>query len=1227
MSNHHHRVPIGSTDFYRPQEPQHPALDRIVADLQIPLEKIDVIRLYDIFNLPEAALDTVIRWTLSDPGIRGPLAALPPCDYSFAYEYLPGQFDQCADSAAICIGLTVPEARAVRVQTSKILCFHSARPLKEEEKAALKRFFINPLSEREKDLNAVPELHGAGASPETVRHYANFRDWSEDERENWRREQGLALTGADLALVQQYFQGQGRDPTETEIKILDTYWSDHCRHSTFATVLEEVQFPASPFGRQLQHSFAEFVKANGKDNCCLMDLATIDARVRRRRGQLPDVEFSPEINACSVFVEVDEDGERRPWLLQFKNETHNHPTEIEPYGGASTCIGGAIRDPLAGRAYVYQACRLSGSGDPREPIAQTLPGKLPQLVIAQGSALGASSYGNQIGLATGQVREFYHPGYKAKHMELGAVVGAVPVEHVRRREPRPGDLVLLLGGLTGRDGCGGATGSSKAQHQSSLTVSAAEVQNGNAPEERKLQRLFSKKEFAEKIRRCNDFGAGGVSVAVGELAAGLNIDLDQIPVKYQGLGPTELAISESQERMAIVIDPKDEAAIKALAAAENLNATVIAEVSAAETLTMRWRGQPVVHLQRSFLDSNGARAVQKGVAVADFNPRPDYFADGSWPENLKQLLADPNHADQQGLGDRFDHSVGAGSVLLPYGGQWQRSPSEASVYLLPTRGATSTASILAYGFNVAESAANPYLGAYLAVVEATARLVACGGGRAHYSLQEYFPRLATEPQRWGQALAALLGAHDALQGLESCAIGGKDSMSGSFNDLHVPPTLVAFAVGTVNVEQVRSPEFKRAGDRLYRLRCPSDEFGRPDLAIFQANNEFLRQHNGQLQSIRAIRAGGLALALYECALGNGLGVNVRAAELFRPEYGGYLISSRDELPAFGNLQYLGEVSAEGTLTINGASAPLAELYGQARATLAGVYELFAPADTRPAPTLATQSQPLRLPSLKRAQPRVCLPVFFGMNSELDTARAFRNAGALVQESVFCQRPGTNDLEESLQRLEKTIDNSEIFVLCGGFSAGDEPDGSAKFIVNVLNSPRLREALERFRARDGLMLGICNGFQALLKGGFFDTATGEVATLVHNRIGRHVSRLATTVVSNNHSPWLRDFAIGQGHEVEFSHGEGQFLASAAQLQRFIDRGQIAFQYADPQTLQPSYDVRFNPNGSLLAVEGLISADGRILGKMGHSERQRANTHRNFPQLRRQDIFSQGVRAFQ
>ncbi|MDO4436148.1 MAG: phosphoribosylformylglycinamidine synthase [Cardiobacteriaceae bacterium] len=1197
--------------------------------------------LYDLHHCPLEVFEQTNAQAkvFADPITDIAQSALPEGDFTLIIEPLAGQFDQRADSAEQCLKLLAPEFAGVRVLSAVAWVFTGN--VSAEEQSALRHYLINPIETREKDL-AQTELPIPQRAPD-VPTFEGFCALDASALQAFHQAQSLSMTLADLALVQRYFQSENREPSETEIRVLDTYWSDHCRHTTFATHLQAFEFPESALGAALKADFEDYNtkrfaiygdKAE-KRPYTLMDLATIDAKYQRQAGALDDVEFSAEVNACSVFVEVDEEGKTEKWLLQFKNETHNHPTEIEPFGGAATCIGGAIRDPLSGRAYVYQAMRVSGCADPREALSETLAGKLPQRLIAQGAAAGSSSYGNQIGLATGQIVEYYHEGYKAKHMEVGAVVAAVPAHHVKREEPQAGDVVLLIGGATGRDGCGGATGSSKSQHGNSLQESAAEVQKGNAPEERKLQRLFRQSAFASRIKRCNDFGAGGVSVAIGELADGLDINLDLIPVKYQGLSGTELAISESQERMAIVVSPNDVALMQALAAAENLNATAIATITDDATLTMRHREQVIVSLKRAFLDSNGATVQQNLVRLP--NTLPQIVTEPeNWQSALHDQLSTLAFADQRGLGDRFDHSVGASCVLLPYGGKTQRSPVEASVYALPTETTTHTASILAHGFNPHISSQSAYHGGLLAVIDATSRVVATGGNarKTHYSLQEYFRRLGQNAENWGQVFAALLGAHHALSALNRAAIGGKDSMSGSFQDLHVPPTLIAFAVTTVHTDNVISPEFKATGDYVYLLTCRQDDLQRPVLSDFIRNNDFIFQQNqlGNIKSARAIRHGGVIQALYESALGNEIGVSIQYDKLFAPQYGAYLITSAEKLSAEG-LIFLGQTIAEPELRINGKVEPLSALYQTAVSVLHDVYPLYEAAEETEALLLATSqtSKALWVPSTKVAKPRVCLPVFFGMNSELDTRRAFERNGAVASE-VLIRNRSFDEVEESLNALEKTLKMSQILVISGGFSAGDEPDGSGKFIANILSSDKIRSAIDEFLARDGLILGICNGFQALIKTGLLthsriQTPQAHEPTLAHNRIRRHIARVATTVVANNHSVWLRDFAVGQLHDVSFSHGEGRFYANQSALDLLLQNGQIAFQYANPESALPSQDPRHNPNGSVYAIEGITSPCGRILGKMGHSERHNP-THGqlNFPHFRDQNIFKAGVQAF-
>ena len=1221
-----------------------PLFAKLREQLHLPvLTGLDTLAVYDVHDCPPDLLPLAVSRVFSDPVGDESVDGLPSCDFALVVEPLPGQFDQRADSAEQCLRLLDGRFADTRVTSAVAYCFHG--DLDAAAREALRAYLINPIEAREKDL-AQTALPAHQPAPPVPRHQG-FTALDEAGLAAFHRAQGLAMTLADLALVQRYFQGEGRDPSETEIRVLDTYWSDHCRHTTFATELRDITFPDSAFGQALAADFRHYQdkrravfgdKADSRA-LTLMDLATIDARYRRQTGELADVEFSAEVNACSVFIDVDDstvaDGKPQKWLLQFKNETHNHPTEIEPFGGAATCIGGAIRDPLSGRAYVYQAMRLSGAADPREDIADTLPGKLPQIAIAQGSAAGASSYGDQIGLATGQIVEVYHPGYKAKHMEVGAVVAACPAAQVKREEPAPGDVVLLIGGATGRDGCGGATGSSREQHGDSLTESAAEVQKGNAPEERKLQRLFRNADFSRRVKRCNDFGAGGVAVAIGELADGLDIDLDAVPVKYLGLSGTELAISESQERMAVVIDAADAAHMIALAAAENLSATPVATVTGDATLTMRWQGDTIVSLKRAFLDSNGAPSVQESVAIAEPQGASPLQTPAvtSWKAALEAQLATLPFASQRGLGDRFDHSVGAACVLLPYGGLTLRTPAEASVYALPTEGDTSIASILAYGFHPDIGAWSPYHGGLYAVVDALSRLVACGGdaGQAYFSLQEYFRRLGSDATNWGLPYAALLGAHHALNALSRAAIGGKDSMSGTFHDLHVPPTLIAFAVAAVNRHQVTSPEFKAAGHHLYWLRCPRDAQDRPDFAVFAANNAFVHQHivSGAIASARAIRHGGVLQAIHEASLGNRIGVDIAALpDAFLPEYGGYLLASAEKLPEQAHLHYLGITTSTPELAIGDERAAIDELAAIADGVLADIYPLYTAHDKE---TLQVASAPRSYTrkSLGIARPQVVLPVFPGTNSELDTARAFRRNGADVSESLILNRNHA-DIEQSLQALEKRIGASQILVLAGGFSAGDEPDGSGKFMANVLANPRIRDAILGLLARDGLVLGICNGFQALVKSGLlpygdFRTPQAGDATLTHNVIARHVAHVASTVIANNHSPWLADFRVGDIHDVDFSHGEGRFVASRAVLDTLVANGQVATQYCDPQSGTPSMEPRYNPNGSMLAIEGLMSPCGRIFGKMGHSERHLVGGKRNYPDFRTQNIFASAINA--
>lgn len=1218
----------------------HNELNNLITALK--LEKsisLTKVIIYDLFNFPtEFSENKQYKSIFIDPITDNQLNQLPNADFWVVIQPLSGQFDQKADSAEQCLQFIDKSFANTKITTAVAYGFHGQ--FSEKEQAEIKKYLINPIESCEKNLD-LTELPKISKAKDVVIHN-DFNNFNQEEIINFHKNQNLAMTIDDLLFVQQYFQKKHRNPTETEIKVLDTYWSDHCRHTTFNTQLKNITFPDNKLAKRMQKDLSDVISKakkiygeNHQRGLSLMEIATIQAKHQRQIGELNDVEFSAEINACSVFVDVD-NGANNPekWLLQFKNETHNHPTEIEPYGGAATCIGGAIRDPLSGRAYVYQAMRISGSADPREPVSSTINGKLPQRLIGQLASEGASSYGNQIGLATGKIVEFYHSGYKAKHMELGAVVAAVPYENVYRDTPKAGDIVLLIGGATGRDGCGGATGSSKNQNQDSLQQSAAEVQKGNPPEERKLQRLFRDKSFTQKIKRCNDFGAGGVAVAIGELADGLTIDLDKVPVKYQGLSGTELAISESQERMAVVVDAKDVEFMVEKASKENLWATPVATICKEPILTMTWQGKTIVELDRDFLDTAGIKNTQNQVNIPDNNYQPKKF-NQSGLDTLKQQLQQLDFADQRGLGDRFDHSVGASCVLLPFGGKNRTSPSPASVYLLPTDHSTSTASILSFGFNPEISNQSPYHGGILAVVEAVSRAVSVGANfeKLHFSLQEYFRKLKN-PKDWGLALASVLGAHHALSKLNRAAIGGKDSVSGSFNDLNVPTSLIAFAVGVINADFVVSPEFKKANHHIYWLKCPIDNDNLPDFENFIANNHYLHKQiiDKKIASANPINKGGLLYAVYQSCLGNQIGAKINTNQnVNQTEYGGYLISSENTLPNQQNLEYLGVTTKEYLLDLNNQNEKINDLFNIANQTLADIYPYNPSHLDEKNISIPLLNRPVKS-TIKKiggfAKPRVLLPIFAGTNSELDTKRVFNDAGGLTEELVICNR-FADEAVNSLKKLAQSIQNSQILVLSGGFSAGDEPDGSGKFIAQILQNPYVKDAIMEFLTKKGLILGICNGFQALIKSGLlpfgqFDYANSGI-TLTHNAIGRHFSRCLTTVISNNHSPWLRNFAVGEIHEMPCSHGEGRLMANDIGLQKLINDGQIACQYSDFDG-KPSMHPDHNPNGSIMAIEALTSPCGQILGKMGHSERYRPFTHANLPQFRWQNLFEAGVSFF-
>ncbi|MDR0396932.1 MAG: phosphoribosylformylglycinamidine synthase [Oscillospiraceae bacterium] len=1186
---------------------------------------------YDVEGIDAETFASVAPLVFYEPPLDYAYAE-PPCgDRSrmFAWEALPGQFDQRADSAAECIQLITQSIRPL-VRSARVYILGG--DVSPSDRDALAKYVINPVDSREASFD--PPLTLASEQPEPLppETVGGFRDWDADALKGWIDEQRLSLETADLLCCQEYFINEGRDPTRTELAILDAYWSDHCRHTTFLTELDSVEIN-DPAAREVYERFLRLRAKSGAPT--LMELATFGPKALAAQGRAPRVDTSEEINACSVPVTVDEDGEPKPWLLLFKNETHNHPTEIEPFGGAATCIGGAIRDPLSGRAKVYHAMRITGAGDPTAPISRTLPGKLPQRKLTQTAAAGFSSYGNQIGLATGYVREFYHEGYVAKRLELGAVVGAVPVENVRRMRPEPGDVVLLIGGRTGRDGVGGASGSSRAHAQSSLASCGAQVQKGNAPTERKLQRLFQNPEAARMIKRCNDFGAGGVSVAIGELADGLDITLDAVPLKYDGLDGTELAVSESQERMAVVVAKEDADAMIGFARGENLESARVAVVTESPRLMMRWRGRVIADLDRSFLNANGAKRradVVIPVYGSVVGERGAIGKRGSIKERFVSLLSDLNVCSQQGLAERFDSTIGAGTVIAPFGGRYQRTPAQFMASRFPARGATGTCSGMACGMQPEWMERNPYGGAFLAVCEAVAKLVAAGFERSklYLTVQEYFPRLGNDPRRWGMPLAALLGALGAQTALGVAAIGGKDSMSGSFEGLDVPPTLAAFAVGAGSIRRIVSNEFKPVGhDKGARLvRVGVNPLDDPDGFVKTLDRIEELTLAGGLEAAWTLGPGGLAEALFKMGIGNKVGARVEcgADALFEQCPGALLLAvsgcaAMDDMPG---LLDVGETIAEPVIIVEGERLGLDDLIIPYDARLEDVFPRRARGGSGSvAPVSFIRKSVSRAGGF--AEPRAWIPVFPGTNCEEDTSRALERAGARPVVQVI-RNLTPEEIAGSARRASALIKDSQMIILPGGFSGGDEPDGSAKLILAFLRNPWVGDALDRF-LRAGLMLGICNGFQALIKLGL--VPSGEIRaqdasspTLTYNAIGRHQSMLARTRVASNLSPWLSRCAVGDMHTVAVSHGEGRFVISPEQYESLAKAGQIASQYVD-MCANPTMLPPYNPNGSYGAVEGISSPDGRILGKMGHSERAGRGLYLNVDPGAFQPIFEGGV----
>ncbi|MCR2030521.1 phosphoribosylformylglycinamidine synthase [Alistipes timonensis] len=1206
------------------------------ASLNLELGEVRLLCVYDLFGFSGELLEKS-RYTVFGEVVTD--SVTDTCDLTgrkyIAVEYLPGQFDQRAASAVDCVRLIDPEAQ-VNIRSSKLLLFDDKVTDAELEK--IRHYYINAVESREKNLAVLSDMEQAEVKPVEV--LEGFREMTDAELEPYCKRMGLAMNDDDLREVVKYFRAEGRDPYETELRILDTYWSDHCRHTTFTTELEGITVEESFAKAEIEDSLALYLRIRrelGREHksLCLMDMATIGARYLKQKGLLDDMEVSEENNACSVYIDVDVDGQTEKWLLQFKNETHNHPTEIEPFGGASTCLGGAIRDPLSGRSYVYQAMRVTGAGNIYLPVSETLPGKLPQSVISKKAAAGYSSYGNQIGLATTHVREIYHDDYVAKRLEVGAVVGAVKAANVRRERPAPGDRIIMFGGRTGRDGIGGATGSSKEHNVKSLETCGSEVQKGNAPEERKLERLFRRPEVTRLVKKSNDFGAGGVSVAIGELADGLDIYLDRVKTKYSGLNSTELAISESQERMSVVIEAKDMEEFMGYCREENIEAVHVADVTDTARMRMFNGDRKVVDLSREFIDSAGAKhyAEAKIGEVENRDPFVREVAGKSLAERFVNNLKDNNVVSQRGLIEMFDSTIGRSTVLMPFGGRMQRSETQVSVQKLPTDGYTDTASVMAFGYNPYVASWSPYHGAAYAVVEAAAKVVAAGAryDRMRYSYQEYFERMTKNPESWGKPLSALLGALKMQVELGLPSIGGKDSMSGTFQQINVPPMLMAFGITTVDARTVISTDLKGAGHRIYLIRHTPLECRMPDTAQLKENFTFVSSQieAGKILSAWSVGFGGVAEGLAKMAFGNGIGAEVTMdeAKLYEYSYGSILVECEGTLE-YPYAEQLGFTVAEEALTVNGVKMPLEELYKANTEKFAAVY----PDKGRNTATVMTSAPAPKTfvyPGEAVEHPQVYIPVFPGTNCDYDTAKAFRKAGAEVEMSVLCNIGG-DDILRSIAEMKEHIRRAHIFVLSGGFSSGDEPDGSAKFIVNVLNNKDIRDEIHALIDRGGLILGICNGFQALVKSGLLPygrlgMVTKDSPTLFRNDINRHISQIVTTRVATTASPWLAGFRPGDLHSIAVSHGEGKFVVSEELAKELFANGQVAFQYADADG-NPTAEAPCNPNGSQYAIEGLVSRNGQILGKMGHTERYEKNLFKNIAGNKEQSLFSNAVNYF-
>lgn len=1216
-------------------------LEELVHNLQLTsLSNLRLVQVYDIFNLEEELLEQAIKHIfmeqVTDKALLEEELGLESSVY-FAIEALPGQFDQRAASSQEAL-LLLGSRQNVRVHTGQLFILNGN--VLEEELAAIKNYLLNPVDSRFKDMESPLLEQEFSVSDSSIPNLEFFENYSAEDFAMYKREVGLAMEVEDLLFIQDYFKSIGRVPTETELKVLDTYWSDHCRHTTFETELRTIDFSASKFQKQLQATYDKYIAMRselGRSDKpqTLMDMATIFGRYERVNGRLDDMEVSDEINACSVEIEVDVDGVKEPWLLMFKNETHNHPTEIEPFGGAATCIGGAIRDPLSGRSYVYQAMRISGAGDITQPLTATRDGKLPQQIISKKAAHGYSSYGNQIGLATTYVREYFHPGFVAKRMELGAVIGAAPKENVVREKPVAGDVVILLGGKTGRDGIGGATGSSKVQTVESVETAGAEVQKGNAIEERKIQRLFRNGQVTRLIKKSNDFGAGGVCVAIGELADGLEIDLDKVPLKYAGLNGTEIAISESQERMSVVVRPEDVETFIEACREENIHAVVVAKVTDKPNLVMTWNGQTIVDLERSFLDTNGVRVVVDAKVVDNAVNLPELRQTSleTLEEDLKTILSDLNHASQKGLQTIFDSSVGRSTVNHPLGGRYQLTPTESSVQKLPVQdGVTTTASVMAQGYHPYLAEWSPYHGAAYAVIEATARLVATGANwsKARFSYQEYFQRMDKQAERFGQPVAALLGSIEAQIQLGLPSIGGKDSMSGTFEELTVPPTLVAFGVTTADSRKVLSPEFKTTSENIYYLpgQILSEDI---DFTFIKSNFETFEkwQNTYSITAASAVKYGGVLESIALMTFGNQIGATIELETVetcLTGQLGGFVFTSTEEI---SEAVKIGQTTEEFALVVNGV-----KLFGQdVQAAFEGKLEEVYPTEFKQNTSIedvpAIAKTTIRRAKKKVDVPLVYIPVFPGTNSEYDSAKAFEQAGAQVNLVPFVTLDGKS-IEHSVDTMVDNIDKANILFFAGGFSAADEPDGSAKFIVTILRNAKVRSAIDQFIEKGGLIIGICNGFQALVKSGLlpygnFEEVVETSPTLFYNDANQHVAKMVETRIANVNSPWLSGVQVGDIHAIPVSHGEGKFVVTDEEFEVLRNNGQIFSQYVD-FTGQPSMDSKYNPNGSYHAIEGITSANGQIIGKMGHSERYETGLFQNIPGNKDQGLFASAVRYF-